>query len=66
MKIKCPTNLGQCLPKNFGANMIEQYRNITIVGSPVDEGARTQIEKCAEVAYKVALLPDHHKGYVCP
>lgn len=46
--------------------MSEQYRNITIVGSPVDEGARTQIEKCAEKAYKVALLPDHHKGYVCP
>ncbi len=39
---------------------------IPIFGSPVDEGALSQIRTCARTASKVALMADHHKGYAVP
>lgn len=39
---------------------------IPIFGSPVDEGALSQIRTCALTASKVALMADHHKGYAVP
>src|SRR5579864_689465 len=40
--------------------------NIPVFGSPVDEGAMSQIRVCARDAAKVALMADHHKGYSVP
>ena len=40
--------------------------NIPVWGSPVDEGALTQIKNCARTADKVAMMADHHKGYAVP
>lgn len=39
---------------------------IPIWGSPVDEGALSQIRNCAKTADRVALMADHHKGYAVP
>ncbi|HUQ94999.1 MAG TPA: RtcB family protein [Bryobacteraceae bacterium] len=39
---------------------------IPVWGSPVDEGALTQIKNCARTADKVALMADHHLGYAVP
>src|ERR1700728_131101 len=39
---------------------------IPIFGSPIDEGALSQIKTCALTADKVALMADHHKGYAVP
>jgi len=43
--------------------MIDQ---IPVFGSPVDEGALSQIRTCARTATRVALMADHHKGYAVP
>lgn len=40
--------------------------NIPVWGSPVDEGALSQIRTCALTADKVAMMADHHKGYAVP
>src|SRR3954468_17910155 len=40
--------------------------NIPVFGSPIDEGALSQIKTCAQTADKVALMADHHKGYAVP
>lgn len=40
--------------------------DISVWGSPVDQGALTQIRVCAQTAERVALMGDHHKGYSCP
>ncbi|HTU47642.1 MAG TPA: RtcB family protein [Bryobacteraceae bacterium] len=39
---------------------------IPVFGSPVDEGALSQIRTCALTANRVALMADHHKGYAVP
>ena len=39
---------------------------IPVFGSPVDEGALSQIRTCARTAERVALMADHHKGYAVP
>ena len=39
---------------------------IPVWGSPVDEGALTQIKRCHNGAAHVALMADHHKGYAVP
>src|SRR5512132_3763681 len=44
-------------------NVIE---GIPIWGSPIDEGALSQIKTCALTADRVALMADHHKGYAVP
>jgi len=40
--------------------------NIPVWGTPVDEGALSQIKTCARTAAHVALMADHHKGYAVP
>ena len=40
--------------------------SIPVWGSPVDEGAFSQITTCARTASRVALMADHHKGYAVP
>lgn len=40
--------------------------NIPVWGSPVDEGALSQIRTCALTADRVAMMADHHKGYAVP
>lgn len=40
--------------------------NIPVWGTPIDEGALSQIKTCAKDAFKVALMADHHKGYAVP
>lgn len=42
------------------------FDDIPVFGSPVDEGALSQIRTCARDAAKVALMADHHKGYAVP
>ena len=44
-------------------NVVE---GIPIWGSPIDEGALSQIKTCALTADRVALMADHHKGYAVP
>jgi tRNA-splicing ligase RtcB (3'-phosphate/5'-hydroxy nucleic acid ligase) len=39
---------------------------IPVFGSPIDEGALSQIRTCALTATRVALMADHHKGYAVP
>lgn len=39
---------------------------IPVWGSPVDEGALSQIRTCALTADHVAMMADHHKGYAVP
>jgi tRNA-splicing ligase RtcB len=38
---------------------------IPVFGS-AEDGAMSQIKTCARTAYKVALMPDNHKGYAIP
>jgi tRNA-splicing ligase RtcB (3'-phosphate/5'-hydroxy nucleic acid ligase) len=40
--------------------------DIPVWGTPVDEGALSQIKTCRRTADKVALMADHHKGYAVP
>jgi tRNA-splicing ligase RtcB (3'-phosphate/5'-hydroxy nucleic acid ligase) len=40
--------------------------DIPVWGTPVDEGALSQIKTCRKTADKVALMADHHKGYAVP
>lgn len=40
--------------------------HIPVWGDPIDEGAMRQIEVCAQRAYRVALMADHHQGYSVP
>jgi tRNA-splicing ligase RtcB len=44
----------------------QKIEGIPVFGSPVDEGALTQIKNCAKTASHVALMADHHKGYAVP
>ena len=39
---------------------------IPVFGATVDEGAMSQIRRCARTADHVALMGDHHKGYAVP
>lgn len=39
---------------------------VPVWGSPVDEGALSQIMTCKKSADYVALMADHHKGYAVP
>ncbi|MBK8048159.1 MAG: RtcB family protein [Anaerolineales bacterium] len=39
---------------------------VPVWGDPVDEGALTQIKRCAITADRVALMADHHVGYAVP
>src|SRR5271167_4665321 len=39
---------------------------IPIWGTEVDEGALSQIIRCAKTADHVAMMADHHKGYAVP
>lgn len=39
---------------------------IPVWGSPVDEGAMSQMRTCMKTADKLALMADHHKGYAVP
>lgn len=39
---------------------------IPVWGSPIDDGALSQIRNCAKTADKVAMMADHHKGYAVP
>lgn len=45
---------------------MEKIKNIPVWGSPLDEGAFSQIANCAKDAVHVALMADHHKGYAVP
>lgn len=45
---------------------MQVIHQIPIFGSPIDEGALSQIRTCALTASKVALMADHHKGYAVP
>jgi RNA-splicing ligase RtcB len=40
--------------------------NVPVWGSPVEEGALSQIKNCARTADRAALMADHHKGYAVP
>ena len=40
--------------------------NIPVWGSPVDEGALSQMRTCARTADRCAMMADHHKGYAVP
>lgn len=40
--------------------------NIPIWGSPVDEGALSQIKTCYYIFGQAAMMADHHKGYGVP
>jgi tRNA-splicing ligase RtcB len=39
---------------------------IPVWGSPVDQGALSQIKTCSRTADKCAMMADHHKGYAVP
>jgi len=39
---------------------------IPVWGDPIDDGALTQIRRCAKTAEKAAMMADHHKGYAVP
>lgn len=41
---------------------MQKFDGIPVWGSPVDEGALSQIKTCAKTAAHVALMGDHHKG----
>jgi len=45
---------------------VQLINDIPVWGSPIDEGAMSQIRTCAKTADKVALMADHHKGYAVP
>jgi tRNA-splicing ligase RtcB len=45
---------------------VQLIDNIPVWGSPVDEGALSQIRTCALTADRVAMMADHHKGYAVP
>ncbi|HEY3330090.1 MAG TPA: RtcB family protein [Capsulimonadaceae bacterium] len=45
---------------------MEVLEGVPVWGSPVDEGALSQIMNCAKTAAHVALMADHHKGYAVP
>ena len=40
--------------------------DITICGTPIDDGALTQIKNCRKLVEGCALTADHHKGYSMP
>ena len=39
---------------------------IPVWGTPVDEGALSQMRTCSGTAVQTALMADHHKGYAVP
>src|SRR5947199_8793250 len=39
---------------------------VPVWGTPVDNGALSQIFNCRKTADHVALMTDHHKGYAVP
>lgn len=45
---------------------MQQFENVPVWGSPVDEGAVEQIKVCAHGAFGAALMADHHVGYSMP
>lgn len=45
---------------------MQRIGNIPVWGTPVDPGALSQIQTCAETASYCALMADHHKGYAVP
>jgi tRNA-splicing ligase RtcB len=45
---------------------MQMIDGIPVWGSPVDEGALSQIKTCARFADHVAMMADHHKGYAVP
>ena len=45
---------------------MQRIDDIPVWGIPVDQGALTQIKRCAQNADKAALMADHHKGYAVP
>ncbi|HZH97572.1 MAG TPA: RtcB family protein [Fimbriimonadaceae bacterium] len=45
---------------------MKKVDGIPIWGDPIDEGALTQIRRCAQTATHAALMADHHQGYAVP
>ena len=46
---------------------MEDFGEVKVWGSPIDEGALSQIATCAATgAAYCALMADHHKGYAVP
>src|SRR5579872_3371101 len=45
---------------------MQLIEGIPVWGSPVDQGALSQIKTCARTADQVAMMADHHKGYAVP
>jgi len=45
---------------------MRMIEGIPVFGATVDEGAMSQIRRCARTADHVALMGDHHKGYAVP
>jgi tRNA-splicing ligase RtcB (3'-phosphate/5'-hydroxy nucleic acid ligase) len=45
---------------------MQKVDNIAVWGSPIDQGALTQIKRCAQKADRAAMMADHHKGYAVP
>lgn len=39
---------------------------IPVWGSPIEDSALTQIQRCAQTADRAAMMADHHKGYAVP
>ena len=52
-----------CSRSGTACNTID---GIPVWGSPVDDGALSQIKTCAATAVHAALMADHHKGYAVP
>lgn len=42
------------------------FDDILVFGSPVDQGALTQIRECANTAARAVMTADHHLGYSAP
>src|SRR5688572_16932448 len=45
---------------------MQDIAGVYVWGDPVDEGAFMQMANCAREAAHLALMADHHRGYVVP